>query len=294
MTNLGIGEKEKKIKNQTINHNRSNLHIPTIIAIAIVVWAISNAGHEIIGHGGVCVLQGYEPVRVSTSFFHCEASGSTFWELKARVAGGTVFNLALALLCLLLLRSRKVTNPRTNYFLWALMSVCLFYSASYVMGWFIGPTLDWALFLNGLEPLLLWKIGFIAVGLLILGVGFQLSRKYLEPFLGDQESERRRRMTSLTLIPYLTAIALKVSAGFMNPMPDKMLIFLGSFGATAFFLIWLNFVRFWPFAKQTASSQEAADLGLSIPWLVIGLVALILFVVILGPGIGQLPPQILD
>lgn len=174
------------------------------------------------------------------------------------------------------------------------MSVCLFYSASYVMGWFIGPTLDWALFLNGLEPLLLWKTGFIAVGLLILGVGFQLSRKYLEPFLGDQESERRRRMTSLTLIPYLTAIALKVSAGFMNPMPDKMLIFLGSFGATAFFLIWLNFVRFWPFAKQTASSQEAADLGLSIPWLVIGLVALILFVGILGPGIGQLPPQILD
>ncbi len=159
------------MRNQIINNRRSSLHIPTIIAVAIVVWAISNAGHEILGHGGVCVLQGYEPVRVSTSFFHCEASGSTFWELKARLAGGTVFNLALALLCLLLLRSRKVNNTRTNYFLWALMSVCMFYSASYVMGWFIGPTLDWALFLNGLEPLLLWKLGLIAVGLLILGLG---------------------------------------------------------------------------------------------------------------------------
>ncbi len=73
-----------------------------------------------------------------------------------------------------------------------------------------------------------------------------------------------------------------------------MLIFWGSFGATAFFLIWLNFVRFWPFTKQTASSQDAAELGLSMPWLVIGFVALILFVGVLGPGIGQLPLQILD
>ena len=282
------------MKNQTINQNRSSLHILTIIAIAIVVWAISNAGHEILGHGGVCVLEGYEPVSVSTSFFHCDASGSTFWEDKARMAGGTVFNLALALLCLLLLRSQKINNPRTNYFLWLLMSVNLFYSASYVMGWFIGPTLDWALFLNGLEPQLLWKLGLTAVGLLILGVGFHLSRKYWEPFIGDQEPERRRRMTLLTLIPYLTAITLKVSAGFMNPSPDKMLIFWGSFGATAFFLIWLNFVRFWPFSKQTTSSQEAAELDLSIPWLVIGFVAMILFVGVLGPGIGELPPQILD
>jgi hypothetical protein len=283
-----------KKKNQTINNNRSSLHIPTIIAIGIVVWAISNAGHEIIGHGSVCVLEGYEPVRASTSFLHCEANGSTFWESKARMAGGTVFNLVLALLCLLLLRSRKVSNPSTNYFLWALMSVNLFYSASYVIGWFIGPTLDWALFLNGLEPQALWKLVLTAVGILILVVGFQVSRKELEPFIGDQEPERSRRMTVLTLIPYLAAIVLKVSAGFMNPSPDKMLIFWGSFGATAFFLIWLNFVRFWPFTKKTGASQDAAKLGLNIPWLVIGLVALVLFVGILGPGIGELPPQILD
>jgi len=282
------------MKNQTINHNRSSLHIPTIIAIAIVVWAISNAGHEILGHGGVCVLQGYKPTHVSTSFFHCDASGSTFWEDKAQIAGGTVFNLALALVSLLLLHSQKISNPKMNYFLWLLMSVNLFYSASYIIGWFIGPGLDWAQFLNGLEPQLLWKLVLIAVGLLILGVGFHLSRKYWEPFIGNQKSERRRRMTLLTLIPYLTAIAVKVSAGFMNPFEDKMLIFLGSFGATAFFLIWLNFVRFWPFTKQTTSSQEAAELGLSIPWLVIGFVALILFVGVLGPGIGQLPLQILD
>jgi hypothetical protein len=168
------------------------------------------------------------------------------------------------------------------------MSVNLFYAGSYVMGWFIGPGLDWAQFLLGFEPILLWKLGLIAVGLLIIGFGFHLSCKYWGPFLGDQEPERRRRMKLLTLIPYLTAIIVKVSAGFMNPSPDKMLVFMGSFGATAFFLIWINFLRFWPFTKQTTSSQKAAELSLSIPWLVAGFVALILFVGVLGPGIGQL------
>jgi hypothetical protein len=44
-------------------------------------------------------------------------------------------------------------------------------------------------------------------------------------------------------------------------------------------------LRFWPFTKQTASSQKAAVLGRSIPWLLIGFVALLLFVGVLGSEI---------
>ncbi len=264
---------------------RSPLDILTIIAIAITVWAFSNASHEILGHGGVAVLLGYKPIAVSTSFFMYDTSGATFWGAKAVTAGATVLNLLIALISLLLLRSQKIKNPRMNYFLWLLMSINLFYSGSYLIGWFIGPTLDWALFLNGLEPLFLWTLGVTAARVLILVSGFHLSCKYWVPFLGDKESERRRRMTLLTLIPYLTVIVVKVSAGFMNPGPDKMLIFMGSFGVSAFFLVWINFLRFWPFTKQTASSQKAAELGRSIPWLVIGFVALILFVGVLGSEI---------
>ncbi len=278
----------------SINHKNRKVHVPTIISIAIVVWAISNAGHEILGHGVACVLEGYEPVRVSSSFLHCDAIGSTFWEGKARFASGTAYNLILAVISLFLIRSGKVRNPKTNYFLWLLMSVNLFYSGSYIMGWFIGPTLDWTLFLKGLNPQFLWKLVLTAVGLLVLGAGFHLSRKYWEPFLGNHEPERRRRMTLLTLVPYLSAIALKVSAGLLNPSPDRMLIFLGSLGATGFFLVWLNFVRYWPLNKQFIASSEAAELDISIPWLVIGFVSAVLFVGLLGPGIGQLPPQILD
>ena len=275
----------KVISKTSSETTRSPLDILTIIAIAITVWAFSNTSHEILGHGGVAVLQGYNPISVSTSFFMWDTSGATFWGAKAVNAGGVVINLLIALISLLLLRSQKIKSPRTNYFLWLMMSINLFYSGSYLIGWFIGPTLDWALFLSGMEPLFLWTLGVTTVGVLILASGFHLSCKYWVPFLGDEESERRRRMTLLTLIPYLTIIVVKVSAGFMNPGPDKMLIFLGSFGVSAFFLVWINFLRFWPFTKQTASSQKAAELGRSVPWLVIGFVALVLFVGVLGSEI---------
>lgn len=39
-------------------------NIPTIYFIGAIVWAISNAGHEIIGHGLTCVLLGYKALGV--------------------------------------------------------------------------------------------------------------------------------------------------------------------------------------------------------------------------------------
>ncbi len=62
--------KELKIKKQTSKQNRSSLHILIIIAIGIAVWAISNAGHEIIGHGGVCALDSL-----------CVGIGSWYWAI---------------------------------------------------------------------------------------------------------------------------------------------------------------------------------------------------------------------
>ena len=37
------------------------LHLPTVIAIALVAYALTNVAHEGIGHGGMCVAMGGEP-----------------------------------------------------------------------------------------------------------------------------------------------------------------------------------------------------------------------------------------
>ena len=268
----------------------SPLHIPTIVAISIIAWALSNAGHEIVGHGGVCALQGHSTVYVSTSFQFCgDAEARSPGQERAGIAGGTAFNLLLALSCWLALTRAKLRDGRARYFLWVLMSLNLFYSASYIMGWFIGPTLDWSLFLVGLAPQSAWKVGLICTGLLILWLGFTGSRRHLEPFLGQEPAERGRRMTVLTLTPYLMAIVIKMSAAAISPNEDKMLVLLGAFGATGFFLVWINLLRFWPLGREREAARPAVELGRSMPWIVIAAVTLALYVGVLGRGIGELP-----
>jgi hypothetical protein len=39
----------------------SDAHLPTVIAIAVVVWAGTTVLHELLGHGGMCALVGGTP-----------------------------------------------------------------------------------------------------------------------------------------------------------------------------------------------------------------------------------------
>jgi hypothetical protein len=134
-----------------------------------------------------------------------------------------------------------------------------------------------------------WKLGLICVGLLILWLGFRLSRRLFEPFLGQEPTERRKRMTVLTLTPYLMAIVIKMSAAAISPNPDKTLVLLGAFGATGFFLIWINLLRFWPLGKGRETARPAVQLARSVPWIAIAAVTLALYIGVLGRGIGELP-----
>lgn len=265
-------------------------HLPTIIAISILAWAMSNAGHEIIGHGGAFALQGYPTVYVSTSFQVVDSADALSpSQHRIGLAAGTLFNLLLAAVCWLGLRRARSQDGRLLYLLWVLMSLNLFYSASYIMGWFIGPTLDWSLFIVGLEPQLGWKLGLVAGGLMLLVFGFTLSRRHFEIFLGDEVTERRKRMTTLTLTPYVVAIVIKMSAAAVSPNNDKMLVLLGAFGATGFFLIWINLLRFWPLRGAVKASGQSIAIEQSWPWILAGAIALVLYVGVLGRGIGELP-----
>jgi hypothetical protein len=96
-------------------------------------------------------------------------------------------------------------------------------------------------------------------------------------------------MTVLTLTPYLMAIVIKMSAAAISPNDDKMLVLLGAFGATGFFLVWINLLRFWPLGRGREAAGPAVELGRSMPWIAIAAVTLALYVGVLGRGIGELP-----
>lgn len=261
-------------------------HIATLFFIGVIIWAISNAGHEIVGHGLTCVLLGYKALGVSTSFFLYDEANVSFWDDKMILMGGTFYNLCLAAISYFLLKKQILKSTHTKYFFWVLMSLNLFYSGSYIAGWFIGPTLDSALLLKGFESQVMLKTILTILGLLIIFLGFRASSSTLGVIVDTKSENLGRKITTLTFYPYLAAIVIKMSAGLMNQSGDKMLILLGSFGATGVFLVWINFVRFWKI--NNLSSEAVPSISKNTKWIISGLVVMGLYVYFLGSGIGQI------
>ena len=51
------------------------LHLPTVLAIALVAYALTNVAHEGLGHGGMCVALGGEPRVLNAVYFDCGEEG---------------------------------------------------------------------------------------------------------------------------------------------------------------------------------------------------------------------------
>lgn len=174
-------------KDVKLRTDKASIDVLTVIMITVCVFVIKSFTHEIIGHGGAVLLVGERITSVSTMWLNHTILPSVFAE-KFVEAAGTLSNLFLALISMLMLRSNVLKKPSLIFFFWLTMTINIFYSGSYMIGWFIGPTLDWAMFISGMEPLWLWKIIMTTIGLSIILIGYYLSTKYWQYFIGNDKS----------------------------------------------------------------------------------------------------------
>ena len=72
------------------------IDLPTLIAIALVAYAITNVSHEGLGHGGACALVGGKPAGINAVYFDCDESMLGPAAIKWISAAGTVVNLVFA------------------------------------------------------------------------------------------------------------------------------------------------------------------------------------------------------
>jgi len=98
----------------------------TIAAIAIVATVIANFIHEGLGHGGMCIATGGQPLVLSTVHFQCSA------DTRLVAAGGTLVNLAFGGLFWVATRAVKQTAS-WRYFFWLLMTFNLFHAGGYFL-----------------------------------------------------------------------------------------------------------------------------------------------------------------
>ncbi len=123
----------------------------TICAISIVAGILTNILHEGVGHGLVALLTGAKSGVLST------VAWSSAFDSRLVAAGGTLVNLAAALVFWLALRSAKHASMPMRYFLLITCAFNLFTGTGYFF--FSGVTNfgDWAAVISGLQPHWLWR-----------------------------------------------------------------------------------------------------------------------------------------
>lgn len=263
------------------------LHLPTVIAIALVAYALTNVAHEGIGHGGMCVALGGEPRVLNAVYFDCGRGSVTDAGSRWISAGGTLTNLAFAALTALLLRARLVRAASARYFLWLFLSLNLMQAFGYWMFSGLGGIGDWQAVIAGSPHYVLGRIALAVVGTAAyMFIAVPIALRGLEPFLGAGEPPRLARARRLTLPAYLAGGTLYVTAGLLNP-ESPMLVLISAAAASfggASALAWMTQLlrdrrRFPP------GAAPAAGIARSWPWLVAAGLTALFFVAVLGPGI---------
>ena len=262
------------------------LDIPTLIAISLVVWALVDILHEIVGHGGAAVLMGFDVKAASTTtvFF---TSDQPYDIDKERFfnAAGVLVNLITGSLALIVLRWRNALSPSWRCFLWLFASFsAIVVAVNLVSAPLIGGG-EWTAILRGLEPGAGWKSLVIGTGVVLAVVGYILPLRLFMP----QVKDRRLVQLGLTAIPVLTVIIFHSLSLLRSPfakLPPDTNHLVASVFAYLHLVLWVVMVNVIPWPRSSGPA-ERIRLSRSGTWLAAGLIILVFYVAVLGPGIGS-------
>jgi hypothetical protein len=174
----------------------------TICAISVLAGILTNVVHEGVGHGLVALLTGAKSGVLTT------VAWSSAFDSRLVEAGGTLANLAAALVFWLALRSAKVASMPMRYFLLITCAFNLFTGTGYFFFSGITNFGDWAAVISGMHPHWLWRALLVVAGAssyyaAVLVVGIGLVRDVGVP------RDRQGRLRKLTIVPYFSAVFLE-------------------------------------------------------------------------------------
>lgn len=255
--------------------------LPTLVAIAVVAYALANVAHEGIGHGGACVLEGSRPLALTSIAFECDEPSLSAAGRRVLAGGGTLANVLLAAAAVWGSKASRL-GPRFRFFFWLLATLNLFQAAGYFLFSGIGDVGDWSEVIRGFQPAIAWRVGLTAFGALAYMAVAAAAALWLAPLLGGEGRIARARR--LAVPSYLAGGVLYCASGLFNPV-GPLLLFISaaaaSFGGASGFLwfyAWLN-------SERIPMSSAPIDLQRSNGWLAVGALTAILFVFVLGPGV---------
>jgi len=256
-----------------ISHEDDRL---TLIAISALACILQDLLHEGLGHGLTAWLTGAHRLTMSTVALQSDI------ETRWISANGTLVNLLAGGILWLLLARLRPDRPAMRYFLVLAMAGNLFTGTGYFLYSGVFDFGDWAAVIRGLQPHWLWRLGLVFVGAASYYASMRIVAGSLKPFRSEDGSLRRLRRLSWT--PYLSDGTLAVLAGLLNPAGWFYVLASAvpsTLGANAGLLGLPRMVR----ELARTERGQVAPIRRSAAWIAAGVVASLLFVLVLGRGL---------
>lgn len=248
----------------------------TICAISVLAFLLGDVSHEAIGHALLALLTGTQSGVLSA------VAWSSSFDSRLVAAGGTLVNLALAVVLWLALRAAKNASMSTRLFLLLSCAFNLFTGTGYFFFSGVSNFGDWAVVIAPMHPHWLWRTLLILVGMAayygaVLVVGQGIVR-----YLGIPRTSHAR-LRKLLLFPYFSAIAIAVAGALPNPV-GIALVWESALPATAGAnsgLLWLrHYIR-----SSNVPARLSPSLQRSYAWVAIATLCSLAFIFIIGRGI---------
>jgi hypothetical protein len=249
----------------------------TVLALAAIACVVQDVLHEGLGHGVTAWLSGAHRLTMSTVALQSDL------DTRLIAANGTLVNLLFAAIFWLLLRRAGTYQSATRYFLVLALMGNLFTGTGYFLFSGVMNFGDWAAVIRGLEPHWAWQAGLVFLGVASYWLSMRVVGAEMEPF--REKDGRSPRIRRLCWTPYFTDGILAAIAGLMNPIGFFYVIasaLPSTLGANAGLLSLPFVMGQW---KRGHEEEPAGPISRSPAWIVLGAVASLLFIFVLGRGI---------
>lgn len=253
--------------------------LPTLAAIGVLATLAATVAHEVAGHSLGCLAAGGEVRLITTIFFRCDG-GNAVTDL-----GGPLGNLAMGLVALSLIASRRIVFGEMRLFLLLAGGLSLFWFFAQLAVDGLFATGDWNFAAGDLAWPPTWRAFAVGVGIF----GYDLTRRGLTRGMrtlstGQDRAGDRRRF----LVPWLAGlVAVTASAALfagdrVGGMRDTVLA-LGVAPLGLLLAVGLA-ARFGPTGEACAMPTPRRR-----TWIVVAALLYAGFCLIVGPGMGPGP-----
>lgn len=252
---------------------------PTLIGLVLLLAPVLTVVHEVGGHGGACLATGGAIKEIGAHYLDCASANETSARIVSLAGAGIdVVVGALAWLCW-----RVAQAPLLRATLWMIVVDKLLLAAGYPLFSGVMNVGDFSVgadhSLGALPSPMLWRLGFIALGLASYVAVVILAIRMLRNMLGGGEAvAKAHRRIPMTL--YIVSGVVTLLAAIPNPI--GLFIVLTSAAASFGGLAGLFNVAFRP---PSAGEPLPFVIERSWPVIAMGLVATAAFVLVLGPSV---------